>query len=241
MTDSPDMSKEVEGQEEGSAKPGKSLLGTMSKLGGSLGLGDYLSNSLKSVMSKAEGQKEAEGQGEIDSKAYQTHFSASAFWEKLKKFASKAGKDLVEKALQLFYVVQDPNTPMQAKGIAVGALGYFILPVDLIPDLVPVAGYTDDASAIAAALAALAAHITPEIKDKACQKLGEWFGQNEPTLLLLESQPTGAALTAPETKDQAAPESGLAGTATGAALTASDAKEKAQQKLKAWFGQKQSS
>jgi uncharacterized membrane protein YkvA (DUF1232 family) len=107
---------------------------------------------------------------------YQKHYSEESFWKKLGKHALRAGKTLVEKALQLFYVVQDPSAPKWAKGVALGALGYFISPIDAIPDFIPVVGYSDDLGVIVATLLTLNACITPEIKKKAQEKLANWFG-----------------------------------------------------------------
>ena len=61
----------------------------------------------------------------------------------------------------------DTKTPLQAKAIAFTALAYFILPLDAIPDVIPVAGYTDDAGAIAAAVFAINTYITDEHRKKA--------------------------------------------------------------------------
>lgn len=58
-----------------------------------------------------------------------------------------------------------------------GALGYLILPIDLIPDVVPVLGLTDDAAAITLAYDTVKASITPEIERKAKEKLAQWFGE----------------------------------------------------------------
>ncbi|MEM8642394.1 MAG: YkvA family protein [Cyanobacteria bacterium P01_G01_bin.54] len=102
--------------------------------------------------------------------------SDDRFWRKLSRFARIAGKQVVEKALILYYAAQSPQTPAWAKTTIYGALAYFILPTDLIPDFVPVAGYGDDLATLAAAIAAVATAITPEIKAQARQKLGDWFG-----------------------------------------------------------------
>jgi uncharacterized membrane protein YkvA (DUF1232 family) len=107
---------------------------------------------------------------------YQRHYSEESFWAKLGKSAKRVGLAAVEQALRLFYVIKAPGAPKWAKGVAVGALGYLILPIDLIPDFIPVIGFTDDAAAIAAALVTLEVYVTQEIKDAAKRKLGEWFG-----------------------------------------------------------------
>ena len=75
--------------------------------------------------------------------------------------------------------VLDENTPMQHKMIIIGALGYFILPVDLIPDFIPVAGFTDDAAALVACLKTVSENVTPDIKARAVNKLYDWFDSVE--------------------------------------------------------------
>ena len=102
-------------------------------------------------------------------------FSESSFWEKLSKYAKAAGREVVETALKLFYAAQSPETPIWAKTVIYTALVYFILPTDAVPDLIPVAGYTDDLGALCAALGTVAAYITPEIEEKARRKVDEWF------------------------------------------------------------------
>jgi uncharacterized membrane protein YkvA (DUF1232 family) len=103
-------------------------------------------------------------------------YNESSFWKKLKAYAVAAGKDVVEKALTLYYCLIDRDTPPWAKTIIVGALGYFIFPVDAIPDFIPGAGYSDDLGALAFALVAVAMHIKLEHKEKAKKQLKIWFG-----------------------------------------------------------------
>ena len=107
---------------------------------------------------------------------YPDKYSAGTLWAKLARYAKVIGRELAEKVLWLYYVLQDPTAPRRAKAIALGALGYFVFPVDLIPDLLPLAGYSDDATVVAAALAVLYVHVTPEIRAKTDAKLREWFG-----------------------------------------------------------------
>ena len=75
----------------------------------------------------------------------------------------------------MYNPTMDKDTPVWAKTVLIGALGYFICPIDAVPDLIPVGGYADDAGAIAAALGLVAAHIKPEHRDIAKQKAEEWF------------------------------------------------------------------
>ena len=103
-------------------------------------------------------------------------YSEQNFWDKVKNFALKAGKEVIEKALNLYYAAQRPETPKWAKTVIIGALAYFISPVDAIPDIIPVAGFSDDLGALAAAIGMVSLYITDEVKQQTKQKLLEWFG-----------------------------------------------------------------
>ena len=106
---------------------------------------------------------------------YRKYFSDDQSWGKLKKLARKAGIKIVYAALLLYYVLRNPATPRADRTKILGALGYLILPADLIPDFLPVVGYTDDLAALMWALYSVAKNVTPEVKIMARQKLGEWF------------------------------------------------------------------
>lgn len=108
---------------------------------------------------------------------YGKYYSEDSFWQKLLNFARAAGREVVEQALSLYYTAQAPETPTWAKTVIYGALGYFIFPVDAIPDVTPAVGYGDDLGVLVAALATVAAHVTPEIKALAKEKAAEWFGE----------------------------------------------------------------
>ena len=66
---------------------------------------------------------------------YSDKYSEESFWQKVGKFALVAGKKVIEIALTLYYCLKDPDTPKRAKATITGALGYFIWPLDAIPDL----------------------------------------------------------------------------------------------------------
>lgn len=104
------------------------------------------------------------------------HFSEASFWRKVARFALRAGKVVIVRALQVFYASKSAKTPLWAKAIAGTALAYFISPIDAIPDIVPVAGFTDDAAVLATALGSIGAFITTEVKHLAETKLRDWFG-----------------------------------------------------------------
>jgi uncharacterized membrane protein YkvA (DUF1232 family) len=104
------------------------------------------------------------------------YFSEQNFWTKLKEFAKKAGSGIVYTALLLYYTLQKPNVPKKAKATIIGALGYFILPTDLLPDILPV-GFTDDLGALGLALVQVAIYIDDDVKAMAKEKLAQWFGE----------------------------------------------------------------
>ena len=106
----------------------------------------------------------------------ETEYSDDGFFSKLAKYAKSAGAEVVEKALWLYYAYKSPETPVAAKAVILGALGYFVMPIDAIPDILPVVGYTDDLGVLAAAVGAVAVNITAEVKAQATTKMKDWFG-----------------------------------------------------------------
>lgn len=81
------------------------------------------------------------------------------FWVKVRRFGAKL--PFVEDLLAAYYCAFDRDTPLQVKAALVGALAYFVLPFDAIPDMLPVIGFTDDAAVLATAIRLVATHITP--------------------------------------------------------------------------------
>ena len=106
---------------------------------------------------------------------YSDAYSEKNFWEKLARFALRAGKEIVEKALTLYYCFQDSDTPKWAKAVILAALGYFISPLDAIPDPVPVVGFADDLGVIVLAFSRILVHIKDSHRKMAREKLKEWF------------------------------------------------------------------
>lgn len=106
---------------------------------------------------------------------FRKSYSDKDFWKKVGKIAKKGGEQLAYLALLLFYVMKSDEVELKQKLMIAGALGYLILPVDLIPDFLPVAGYADDFAALMAAYGMIKASVTPEIKLQATAKCKEWF------------------------------------------------------------------
>lgn len=108
---------------------------------------------------------------------YSKKYSEVSLWRKLGRYAVTAGREAVEKVLILYEALKDRDTPKWAKGVIIGALGYFISPLDAIPDVIPFSGYADDLGALAAAIAIVSAHIKKEHVTNARERLKRWFGE----------------------------------------------------------------
>lgn len=111
---------------------------------------------------------------------YNSHYSESGLWSKIKSVAKKVGSKTIYMVLLLHYVLKSPDVSIKEKTKIYGALGYFILPIDLIPDAIPFVGYSDDITALASILHSVWKNVTPEIKQQAQQKLKDWFDNKEP-------------------------------------------------------------
>lgn len=109
-------------------------------------------------------------------------YSDEKFLQKIQDFGLQAGKQLVEKSFILWYVFQDPNIPTQHKLIIGSALAYLIFPIDMIPDILPVVGFSDDLPVIAAALTGVAMSVTPEIEAKAKKSTDALFSTGKVSL-----------------------------------------------------------
>ncbi|MFI3240639.1 MAG: DUF1232 domain-containing protein [Bacteroidales bacterium] len=120
---------------------------------------------------------------ENDLKKYEGEYSESKLTDKLANYAKVAGLKLVYLVLIGKALIVSPKVPITQKGLIIGALGYFILPVDLIPDFMPAVGYGDDLMALMTAIVAVSAYIDDEMRDAAKVKLHKWFGDFDDTQL----------------------------------------------------------
>ncbi len=98
------------------------------------------------------------------------------FWKKLRRFASRL--PFVEDLLAAYYCALDRDTPLQVKAALFGALAYFVLPFDVIPDVLPVLGFADDAAVLATALRLVASHMRPEHREAAKQAIARGLAEN---------------------------------------------------------------
>ena len=113
-----------------------------------------------------------------DHNEFEDAYSEEGFWDKLKQYAKSAGKEVVEKALLLYYAGNEEEAPAWAKATVIASLGYFIAPLDAIVDLTPAVGYADDLGVLALALAAVATYINDDVRTKTTSKMSEWFGED---------------------------------------------------------------
>ncbi len=108
---------------------------------------------------------------------YASVFSENKLLKKIQHFAKQAGLKVVYSMLLLYYAYRRSDTPIWAKRIIIGVLGYFISPIDALPDLTPILGYTDDIGVLSFGLVAIAAYINDEVRNTARKKLQDWFGE----------------------------------------------------------------
>lgn len=108
---------------------------------------------------------------------YGTYYSDNRLWKKIERVAKKVGATVLLPVFTLYYMLQDDKVSLQHKAYIVGALGYFILPINLIPDgILPVIGFTDDIAVMTLVLKLVKDSITPEIKARANQRVAEVMG-----------------------------------------------------------------
>ncbi|RMG80861.1 MAG: DUF1232 domain-containing protein [Bacteroidetes bacterium] len=116
-------------------------------------------------------------------KKFSASFSENKFWKKIKSFGREAGLKTVYTALLLYYAFKRKETPAWARSIILGTLGYFIAPIDALPDLTPILGYTDDVGVLGFGLVTIACYVNEEVKIKARKHLRDWFGNYDLTEL----------------------------------------------------------
>lgn len=106
---------------------------------------------------------------------YAGYYSPTSLFDKIKRVARKAGVKIVYVVLLLYYCTLDKGLPVKDRLMVLAALGYFILPLDFIPDGMPI-GFADDTAALLYVLKKVWHNLTPETKQKARSRLQDWFG-----------------------------------------------------------------
>ena len=114
-----------------------------------------------------------------DFMSYGSKFSQTEFVEKIARIAKRAGAKLVYAALILYYTLQSDKVSATNKAMIIGALGYMISPLDVIPDAIPIAGLTDDLAVLLFVLKKVWTDIDPDIQQKAKDRLAKWFDDDE--------------------------------------------------------------
>lgn len=107
---------------------------------------------------------------------YEKYFSESELWQKIGKFGKSIGATVLYPVFLLFYLLKSGEVNLKEKAMIIGTLGYFILPLDLMPDTLPF-GFTDDELSLMAAISALASCITIDIQNEAKEQLRKIFGE----------------------------------------------------------------
>lgn len=110
---------------------------------------------------------------------YANKFSKKEFVEKIARIAKGAGAKLVYAALILYYTLQSDKVSATNKAMIIGALGYLISPLDVVPDAIPIAGLADDLGVLVFVLKKVWTDIDPDIQVKARQRLSKWFDEDE--------------------------------------------------------------
>lgn len=116
-----------------------------------------------------EGTTPAEGMPDLEK--YAEHYDEKTFWDKVGSLPRAAAGQVLHKALVARELMLDSGVPLWAKACLVSVLGYFVLPVDLIPDVLPGFGYADDVALLAMVLANLEWLATDEIKARAMERM----------------------------------------------------------------------
>ena len=104
-------------------------------------------------------------------------FNSANRWQKIGKYGKSIGATVLYPVLLLFYLLKSGDINLKEKAMIIGTLGYFVLPVDLLPDAIAGVGYTDDIAAITATITALASCITEDIQNEAKEQLRNLFGE----------------------------------------------------------------
>ena len=121
----------------------------------------------------------------LEKEEYKKEYNEKSFFDKLKKVLKVVGVKGVYMLLLLYNTLQRKDIPPKEKSIIIGALGYFILPLDALPDITPIVGYSDDIFALGMAILKVMPYIDDEMKEKSKKKIKKWFKIPESELNLL--------------------------------------------------------
>ncbi len=109
----------------------------------------------------------------MSQKKHDAHYSDNSFKEKVHSLPSSAGSKVLRQAMILYVLLKDKDAPKWLKTSIIGVLGYFIFPIDLIPDFLP-GGYIDDLALMAGLVRQLCVYTTPEVMSQVDELMPEW-------------------------------------------------------------------
>jgi len=115
---------------------------------------------------------------------YNKYFNTKSLFSKITIYFNELNQKAVYSILLLFYAFKRSDTPVWAKNIVIGALGYFISPIDSIPDLTPFLGFTDDLGVLSFGLVMVACYINNEVRVKAKKAMGKFFSNVNEAIIL---------------------------------------------------------
>ncbi len=121
----------------------------------------------------------------LEKEEYKKEYNEKSFFDKLKKVLKVVGVKGVYMLLLLYNTLQRKDIPPKEKSIIIGALGYFILPLDALPDITPIVGYSDDIFALGMAILKVMPYIDDEMKENSKEQIKKWFKIPESELNLL--------------------------------------------------------
>ena len=107
--------------------------------------------------------------------SYAKFYSPAKFTNKLKTLPAAASIKLMKTAVKLYVLLQEPMVPALTKVVIVGALGYFICPIDIVPDFIPIAGFGDDLTVLTAVLYKVDAFDDPYIDERVDEIMADWI------------------------------------------------------------------
>ncbi|MEE3446542.1 MAG: YkvA family protein [Prevotella sp.] len=114
-----------------------------------------------------------------DFMSYSDKFSSGDFVDKIQRIAKRAGSKLVYGSLLLYYTMQSDKVSRKDKAIIIGALGYLISPLDVMPDAIPIVGLADDMAVLVYVLKKVWSLVSDEARQKAKDKMHLWFDDDE--------------------------------------------------------------
>ena len=114
-----------------------------------------------------------------DFMSYSDKFSNRDFLDKVQRIAKRAGSKLVYGSLLLYYTIQSDKVSRTDKAIIIGALGYLISPLDMMPDAIPIVGLADDMAVLVYVLKKVWSLISDEARENAKNKMKLWFDEDE--------------------------------------------------------------